>query len=569
MKKNALRTGVALAGGFAALVLSQVAPPAPQRLNEFVPAGPLLYIEAKDFASLLSRWRASQENQGWLQSANYTAFAQSHLYMRLTDAYNEYAAAAGFAPDTAVLQSVAGSESALAIYDIGKVEFLYLTRLPSAKAVETAPWRSRSSFTPRNVAGSDFYVRTDQSSRVVAFAVKNDILLLATREDLIAGALQLMAREPRNKVIDEGWFAKPVRAAAAQGDLRLVMDFAALAKSPHFRSHWIQHNVSLVRQYSSGVSDLFLGLDAIREERLFFSVTPLSAESTPNLQPLAAALRLVPDDAGFYRGWVNPDAHHITELIVAKLLSPSAEPPERSPNRAPSAPNAAGTVGTEADLDTHIDEPPLPQTDDRLRPEALDQLLSADRLTAIVHIEETHLASDSVFIGSNRAVIVLRQTPWDASAVRESIISAVEGMWTTSRLGASWTEVNRGAIHYATLNGLLPLALAIDGDRLIVANSFALMERMLPRTTTPAPPVAAMFVARFQHERERHNFALWMRELDHARAPAVPGATTPPGFLSQNLVSLSDTLAGLRSASIRINQQGEAVRQTVVYELTP
>ena len=137
MKRNLLRIGIAVAGTFVALLLSQVAPPAPQKLSEFVPAGPLLYLEAKDFASLLSRWSASQENQRWLQSANYTAFSQSHLYMRLIDAYNEYAAAVGFAPDAAMLQSIAGSESGLAVYDIGKLEFLYLTRLPSAKATET------------------------------------------------------------------------------------------------------------------------------------------------------------------------------------------------------------------------------------------------------------------------------------------------------------------------------------------------------------------------------------------------------------------------------------------------
>ncbi len=137
MKKHLLRAGIGLGGVAVAAVLAQLAQPAPPKLSEFVPAGPVLYLEAKDFASVLSRWRASEVRQHWLASANYSAFAQSHLFMRLDEVYKDYAGTAGFAPDMSMLQSVAGAESSLALYDIGKLEFLYMTRLASAKAAET------------------------------------------------------------------------------------------------------------------------------------------------------------------------------------------------------------------------------------------------------------------------------------------------------------------------------------------------------------------------------------------------------------------------------------------------
>ncbi|HEY1184402.1 MAG TPA: hypothetical protein VGE89_09480, partial [Bryobacteraceae bacterium] len=109
MKKNLLLAGIGLGGVCVAVVLSQVGQPAPPKLSEFVPAGPLLYLEAKDFGSLLSRWRESQVRQRWLASANYSAFAQSHLFMRLDEVYKNYAGAAGFAADTSTLESIAGS----------------------------------------------------------------------------------------------------------------------------------------------------------------------------------------------------------------------------------------------------------------------------------------------------------------------------------------------------------------------------------------------------------------------------------------------------------------------------
>lgn len=567
MKKNLLRAGIGLGGVCVAVVLSQVAQPSPPKLGEFVPAGPVLYLEAKDFGSLLSRWRGSGERQRWLASANYSAFAQSHLFMRLTEVYNNYAGAAGFAPDTSMLQSIAGSESSLALYDIGKLEFLYMTRLPSAKAVETVLWRSRANYSPRKAGGVDFYVRTDPSGRVVAFATTNDVLLLSTREDLIAGALELMAHGARNKMIDEGWFARPSRAAGNAGDLRLVMDFTALGRSPHFRSHWIQRNVSLVRQYTSGVSDLFLGAGAIREERLLFRAAASSAESADS-QPLAEALRLVPEDAGFYRGWAGPEPGETLALLTSKLLNPAVARAGRSPDLAPTAPHGATAAGSEADLDTRIDEPDFSDDGGQLLPEALQHLLGADKLTAVVQVEETRPAADAVFIGTNRALVVVRQSAWDAAAVREAIASAIEGMWTTSRLGAGWTEVNRGNVRYSALDGLVPLEVAVAGNRLIVANSQPLIERMLSRTNAPLPPNIGVYRAEFRHDRERHNFAVWMRQLDNVRAPVNSDAAAPPQFLSQNLVSLSDTLSRVGSATIAATEQGEAMKQTVTYELT-
>lgn len=565
MKKHLLRAGIGLGGVAVAAVLAQLAQPAPPKLSEFVPAGPVLYLEAKDFASVLSRWRASEVRQHWLASANYSAFAQSHLFMRLDEVYKDYAGTAGFAPDMSMLQSVAGAESSLALYDIGKLEFLYMTRLASAKAAETVLWRSRANFTPRKAGGVDFYVRTDASGRVVAFAATNDVLLMATREDLIAGALELMAQEQRNKMIDEGWFARPTRAAGGAGDLRLVMDFGALGRSPHFRSHWIQRNVSLVRQYTSGISDLFLAGGAIREERLLFHGA--AAESSTDVQPLAGALRLVPEDAGFYRGWAAPDAGETLALLTAKLLNPAVARAGRSPDLAPSAPNAAIAAGSEADLDTRIDEPEYADDAGQLLPAGLQQLLGAEKLTALLQVEETRPAADAVFIGTNRALVVVRQSAWDGAVVREAIGSAIEGMWTTSRLGAGWTEVKHGSLRYFALDGLVPLAVAVDGNRLIAANSQPLLDGMLARTGAPVPSNVGIYAAGFRHSRESHNFAMWMRQLDSVRAPANPSADAPPQFLSQNLVSLSDTLSQVRSATIVAAEQGDAMKQTVTYEL--
>ena len=133
-------------------------------LSKFVPAGPLLYLEAQDFSSLLSDWKSSSPKKQWIKSDNYEVFSRSRLFLRLQGASEQFAAAAGIPPDMDLLSQVAGQRSTVAIYDIGKLEFLYITYLPPAKSMQSSLYQSRAKFEPRNASGIDFYVRRDPQS---------------------------------------------------------------------------------------------------------------------------------------------------------------------------------------------------------------------------------------------------------------------------------------------------------------------------------------------------------------------------------------------------------------------
>ena len=68
-----------VAAGFA---FQQVAN-TPRELASLIPPGPLLYLEAKDFHSLLREWNSSGTKAAWLKSANYEVFSRSRLLQRL------------------------------------------------------------------------------------------------------------------------------------------------------------------------------------------------------------------------------------------------------------------------------------------------------------------------------------------------------------------------------------------------------------------------------------------------------------------------------------------------------
>ncbi len=104
------------------------------RLSRFVPAGPLIYLEAKDFSSLLREWNFSNQKEAWMRSDNYQIFSRSRLFLRLEEASTQFAVAAGLPASMNFLSDVAGEQSAVAVYDIGKLQFLYVTYLPSARS---------------------------------------------------------------------------------------------------------------------------------------------------------------------------------------------------------------------------------------------------------------------------------------------------------------------------------------------------------------------------------------------------------------------------------------------------
>src|SRR5713101_3844297 len=291
MKRAAILLLVSIASIGATWAAFQVLAPGAPPLSSYFPDGSLLYLQAKDFSVLVADWNASPQKASWVESKNYEVYSRSRLFLRLQGAGQQYAAAASLPPDMNFLTQVAGTQSALALYDIGKLEFLYITKLPSASSVQSALWQTRAKFETRSAAGVTFYVRRDpESEREVAFAVNGDYLILTTREDLLAGALQLMAGSKGRTIEGEQWWSQSVAAAGPMGDLRMILNLEKIVPSPYFRSYWIQRNITDMKLYSAAVSDLFRSGKEYREERVLLKKSAAAAATAGDAATAVADL---------------------------------------------------------------------------------------------------------------------------------------------------------------------------------------------------------------------------------------------------------------------------------------
>jgi hypothetical protein len=553
-----------IAAAIAAMIFWALAQTAPQPMPSLFPAGAVLYLEAKDFRALFADWNGSPEKRDWLASANYDEFSRSQLFLKLGDAQTQFAAAAGVPPDYALLTSVAGTNSAIAMYDIGKLEILYVTHLPSARAMNTSLWKTRGTYQTRHAGSTDYFVKEDKPShRVAAFAYAGDSLLLATKEELIAGALQLMAREALPSVASEAWFANSVQAAApGPNDLRLVYNLASLARSYAFRSHWVQENVPELRQFSSGIADLERVRGEIRERRVLLRTTP--GDAVENETATGQLLAAIPDDAGLYRVWLQPAGSQAGQWIEEKLF-PSAT---ATAPRSKSAPVVAETsdAGSEIDLETRIDERSITENRDSFK--ALRDRLVAARIDAMMDVTSTRVDLDQVFVRPHSVIALLANTAWDADAIRAALGVAAEGAWSNSA-----TPIWRtGAGGIRELEGLGKLAMASDGKWLVIGDSAEMVNAVFARRNRIAVAGAA-YAAGWRHAQELPDFERITKLIDFPQMPVASpdepqGAGEPP-FFSGNLASLGRTLKRIDAATIVVHDAGTMLRESVVYKLNP
>ena len=533
-------------------------------LSKFVPAGPLLYLEAKDFSSLLREWDSSPQKRQWLKSDSYEMFSRSRLFLRLQGAGQQFGVAAGLPADLDFFSQAAGQRSAVALYDIGKLEFLYITYLPSAKSMQTSLYQTRSKFEPRLAGGVDFYVRRDpESDRVVAFAVAGDYLLLATREDLMADALQLMAGKPDRSVESDPWWTQATSAAGQAGDLRMVLDLQTLVPNGYFRTYWVQQNITDLSQYSAAVSDLFRSGQEYREERVLIRKKELEHPSSAESVTAAADLsRFVPDSAGVYLSAAHPSAQSCFELLETKILAPHLGPAPVS-QFAPQVQLGSGEQGAGFDLETHIDQAPAaaPVTNSAA---ALKNLLDNTPVLASLQMQSTERDPAGVFVRIHSAVVFSASSDWNEDAVRSALAEFVRPGLTASQLGVSWQQKSG----FEQLDGLWPLTVAVRGKYLLISDDPVLTQSVLSNGQKKLETKPLEYYAGFNHKRERENYARFTGLVDR------PGAATTfennsarePEFFSGNMASLSSSFADVSAERIEIRGDGGTVKQTVTYE---
>ena len=546
---------VAAAAAFAVWLGAQALAPS-KAPAEIVPPGALFYVEARNFGGIVAAWDASPEKKDWLASANYQAFQRSHLLTRLMEARKGFTEAAGVSEEAPLLNGLAGGESAIAFYNIGKLEFLYTTRISAARFADSAISKVKQKFQPRKAGGHDYFVLA-KGGNTIAFALLEDRLLLATREDLVATSLRLLANEKLGNLQQEPWFREAISKAPAVNspDVRFVANMEELGKSSQFRSYWIHRNITELRQFTSAVADLRWEPTGMREDRVFLRREQSQAASAESA--VADLMRYASPSAGFYQATAKPAAGEISAALAEHLFGHPRmlEGVSRSIH-APDAPAGPPLLG-EDDYETRVD---VPQTvDDAGDPFAALHTLATNADAFL----QTGSARTTALLPSIETALVLHGVAaWKAADVKRALGQVAGAVWSAAPGSLEWNDRNS----YSELNSLTPLRFAIDGNALLLSTSPEWLTRVLAgRRTAPGTP--ATYAASFRNAQEAPVFTRMMRLMDFPSIPQgqPPGTAREPLFFSENIASLAASLSRLDSTTITTHDTGALVSESLVY----
>jgi len=189
-------------------------------------------------------------------------------------------------------------------------------------------------------------------------------------------------------------------------------------------------------------------------------------------------------------------------------------------------------------------------------------MLQKNQVSAILQVRSTQPDRSGVFVKIHSAVALAGGSDWNEVDARRALAEFVTPTLTVRQLGVGWKQVGG----YYELDGLRTLLAAVRGKYLVISDDGGLINGILANVNRKVDLEPAQFVAGFDHQRERENFARLATVVDRPDMNASGGLERQPQFFSENIASLSSTLAGISSEKIVSRNVGDRVLQSVTYE---
>lgn len=309
------------------------------RLARVMPRGAVVYVQANDLSALMKTWLASTIRSQFYDSASFTAFQKSRIYLKLQDRKKDFETAIGVGLDENRLAELAGRASAVSIYDIGKIEIVFVTEVPRARAVASALFKQAPQFQERSADGISYYVRdvTTDGGRLneqFCFAYIEGKLIVTTTEGLMIRAIGNVKTPGAESLLSD----VVQLAEGAQGftahEVTMWLDQARLNRNRYFDNYWIHHNANgALAGIESGLIDLRFSREGLTEQR-WFKTGAGGRASTPgsvSAEDANSLMTFAPADSQLievHPGATDSAASAVEQALFGKLPDQSWSPPE-------------------------------------------------------------------------------------------------------------------------------------------------------------------------------------------------------------------------------------------------
>ncbi len=556
--------------------------------NEFQPAedfprGALVYVQVADLPQLLKLWNESGFKEKYTESANFGEFKNNHLGLKLASRWAEFEAASGFPIDAGALGGLTDNRASIALYDIGKLEFVFVAPVSDAVFAATKFAVNKGNFEEQTLDDETIVYRArveadrGRQKQELIFANVKGRFVLATSERLLAQTLNnINGSAAKNRLTDEPTFKSLAEKIEPQ-TATVWVNQAALADDYYFKRYWLMSDGENLKNIRAGIFDFSIETGKIVERRKF--LLKEKTDFQPIYAPRAAeTLSVVPETIPFYR--LQKAVPQLTNAAIENTLFDSRRAAEKSAKENNFYPSSFGNFSDGSsyrdysDLNENFDET-INETEESGDGKIIERrqteidfsgFLSAANPQAILTFTEPKiLPSAPLFIRFNRAVIFNLSAP--AAFRKEEFEAATAEKFSeqmtifSSGVRLQWETKIENGFERRTL--ALPMSdvaanYAVRGNLLILTNDAELLRKMIENRKPPTfenPDAILTELIVINLDRADDAYTKIFAELEKRGAAEY--------FFTANIASLLDSVSDIKKIEIRRNGSNEFFDETI------
>jgi len=571
------------------------------KLAAVMPRGAMVYVQATDLSALMKTWLASPVRSQFYDSASFAAFQKSRVFLKLQDRKKDFETAIGVGIDENRMAELAGGASAVSMYDIGKIEMVFATEVPRARAVASALFKQIPQFQERSADGTSYYVRdvTTDGGRLnqqFCFAYVEGKLIVTTTEGLMIRAIGNAKASGSESLLSDILPLAEQAGGFVAHDITMWLDQARLNRNRYFDNYWIHHNQDgALANIESGLIDLRLTREGMSEQRWFIRGEQVTALTS-----------LAPADTQLVRVYVTASTEQpsaaIEQSLFGKIPEETWSPPPEAPDHTHKTHGEDENTRAErysmldARFDVDVDDDQAPKRGPAGGAQAsgkkpsssqpavngfstgISSVLSSTPVAAYAEFVRSKTEAGKPFVRFEHAVVVQFKT--EAAVSREllerTVIDELRARFVVAGTKPQLDWQSEGAVRFVAQSLLEQgAAYSVSGNYLVLASSKEFAKDILQATkaqlSSPDKSDAAVeFYALIRVAAAKPVFDTLMSKLDgrepqrKARKNKDDEEERDVKFFSENLSSL---IASSTIREVRLSRQsaGGLMTERVVY----
>lgn len=465
---------------------------------EDFPREALVYVQVADLPAFIKVINDSKFKEKYAASKNFDEFKKRHLGLKLAKRWQEFNNASGFPIDLEAVAGLANNQAALAVYDIGKLDFVFIAPVSAQVFAATKFVRNQDKFAEETLKdGTQIYRAAVEADRgrqkqELIFANVKGRFVLATSEKLLVQTLNnISGNKAKNRLIDEPAF-KSLSEKIEPHTATVWINQARLNDNYYFKRYWLMSAVKDLKNIRAGIFDFEMQEKNLIERRKLLiaentETTPLDNAQTRKI------LAYLPENVPFYQ--IQKATPEKLETALRNVVfDRSLSSPELTAAR-PASFSANGdddySAGDYNDLsakfEQNIDEMEEPEkTAEAEKAVNFSALLQAANPQAVLTFTQPAVLPAPKFVEFYRAAVFRFSAPnaFDRTAFEAAIEQSVARQILISSPGTQlkWETKNEQNVAVRELN--LPalgwgFSYAVRGNELILTNSSAFLKKIL------------------------------------------------------------------------------------------